>query len=267
MRRPRGFTLVETIVALTLALTVVALSLKLLLGQQRLARLEATRVETQLTLHAGLNYLVREFRPLAGGPDLLDAGSDAVTFRATRGFGLVCDLSGSLLLVADSDRYGTRLPVGGRDSLLLFRAGDSTTRGDDRWVPMAITGVASRTGCGGRPTLALSVSADSGELDPMAIRFPAPIRVYEIVQIRAYLSDGLTWLGARSVSAGESIQPVFGPLAVGGLRLNYFDPAGLLTLNRDRVRSIGITLIAQPSGGLAKDSLSTRVLIRNGSAR
>ncbi|MEO8030616.1 MAG: type II secretion system protein [Gemmatimonadota bacterium] len=267
MSRPRGFTLVEAIIALTLAVMVGALSLKLLLGQQRLARLEAARVETQLTLHAGLNYLVREFRPLAGGADLLDAGSDALTFRATRGFGLVCDLSGSSLLVADSDRYGTRLPVAGRDSLLLFRAGDSTTHSDDRWVPAAIISVASRTGCGGRPTLALSVSADSGALEPLAIRFPAPIRIYEIVQVRAYLSDGLTWLGARSVSAGESIQPVFGPLAVGGLRLSYFDPAGLLTLDRSRVRSIGITLIAQPAVGLARDSLSTRVLIRNSTAR
>lgn len=266
MRPRQGFTLIETMIALTLALTVGALSLKLLLGQQRLARLEAARVASQLTLHAGLNFLVREFRPLGGGPDLLDIGSDAITFRATRGFGLACELSGATLLIPTTDRYGTRLPVAGRDSLRLFLAGDSAGPGDDRWVPAAITTVATRTGCGGRSVLALGLAADSGALDPAAFHPPAPLRVFEIEEIRAYRSEGQTWLGARSVSAGESIQPVFGPLADPGLRLTYFDPAGAVTVNRDRVRSIGLVLVAQP-GGAGRDSAGTRVLLRNSPAR
>ena len=266
MTARHGFTLIETMIALVLGVMVGGIALQVLIGQQRLARLEAARVENQLTLHAGLSYLVREFRPLGAGPDLLDAGSDALTFRATRGFGLACGLSGPVLSMAVGDRYGTRLPVGGRDSVLLYLAGDSADRSDDRWVPMAITSVSSGTGCGGRQVLSLTLASDSGTLDPASIRFPAPLRIYEIEQIRAYRSDGSLWLGARSVSAGEVIQPVFGPLADAGLRLSYFDPAGAITLDPARVRSIGITLVAEAAGG-GRDSLSTRVLIRNSQAR
>jgi len=164
--RRTGFTLVETMIALTLAVSVSALALKLLLGQQRLARLEAARVETQLTLHGAVSFLVREFRPLAGGADLLEIGSDAMTFRATRGFALVCEASGNSLLIRVQDRYGTRMPVAGRDSMMLYWAGDSTTRGDDRWLHLPILGVGQRTGCGGVPVVALTTAWDSSTATP-----------------------------------------------------------------------------------------------------
>jgi type II secretory pathway pseudopilin PulG len=267
VKRRLGFTLIETVVALTVAVTVGGLALNLLIGQQRLARLESARVETQLTLHSALTYLVREFRPLAGGADLLDIGSDAITFRATRGFALVCELTGNSLLIRVQDRYGTRLPVAGRDSLLLFWAGDSGNRADDRWLPLPITAVSQRTGCGGGPVLALTTQWDSGGASPGGIRVPAPLRIFEILQIRAYPQDGRTWLGARSVTAGETIQPAFGPLADAGFRLTYLDPQGRVTLDRARIRSIAITVMAVGSAALTRDSLSTWVLLRNSPAR
>lgn len=265
--RRTGFTLIETMIALTLALTVGALALKLLLGQQRMARLQAARVETQLTLHGALSFLVREFRPLAGGADLLEIGSDAMTFRATRGFALVCESAGNSLLIRVQDRYGVRMPVAARDSLMVFWAGDSSTRSDDRWLALPIVGVGQRTGCGGGPVVALTTAWDSAGVTPDGLRYPAPVRIYEIVQIRAYLSEGRTWLGARSVSAGETIQPAFGPLADAGLRLDYFDPQGRITLDRDRVRSIGIMVSAVSTLPGSRDSLTTRVLLRNSPAR
>jgi hypothetical protein len=74
-------------------------------------------------------------------------------------------------------------------------------------------------------------------------------------------------MGARSVSAGETIQPAFGPLADAGLRLSYLDPQGRVTLDRARIRSIAITLTAVGTEASTRDSLSTWVLLRNSPAR
>ena len=80
-----GFTLVETVIALTLGAAVVGLVLDLLRSQQRLARVAGAEVEVQLTLHSALTFLVREFRPLGaggGGSDLFALGATEVTYRA-----------------------------------------------------------------------------------------------------------------------------------------------------------------------------------------
>jgi hypothetical protein len=46
------------------------------------------------------------------------------------------------------------------------------------------------------------------------------------MQIKLYQSQGNYWLGARSVSAGEVIQPVLGPLDNNGLSFAFRDSAG-----------------------------------------
>jgi hypothetical protein len=94
------------------------------------------------------------------------------------------------------------------------------------------------------------------------------------MQIRLYQSGGEYWLGARSVSAGETIQPLIGPLTSRGLALSYRDSAGATTTVAGNIRSIGITLralgsIATRKGGGAgvpariTDSLVTTVSLRN----
>jgi hypothetical protein len=77
----------------------------------------------------------------------------------------------------------------------------------------------------------------------------------------------------KSVSAGEVIQPLFGPLADGyGLQLAYFDAAGSPASLPSAVRSIAVTLraVSHLSGGLhpgqpAKEVLTTQVVLRNAS--
>jgi hypothetical protein len=46
------------------------------------------------------------------------------------------------------------------------------------------------------------------------------------MQLRLYLSLGQWWLGARSESAGEGVQPLAGPLEERGLELRYLDQRG-----------------------------------------
>ena len=263
--RRAGFTLVETLIALTIAATIGGLLLNLLRGQQRLVGVASAEVEVQLTLHSALTFVVREFRPLGaggGGSDILSLGLDGLTYRATRGFGLACGMTAAGFQVPTGDRYGTRLPVPGRDSLLVFRAGDTATTGDDGWVALPLLGFRQETGCGGVPVW--TVQTEWGAAGPQeAFDPPLPIRFYEVVQLQAYRQGALTWLGARSVSAGETIQPVFGPLAADGFRLEYFSADGGPTGDPAAVRSIGVRLRAIATDAGLGDSLSTRVLLRN----
>jgi len=264
-RRSRGFTLVETLIALTLAAAITGLALDLLRSQQRLTRVAVAGVEAQLTLHSALTFVVHELRPLGaggGGSDILSLGTDAVTYRATRGFALACAVTPDGFQVRLTDRYGTRLPVPGRDSLLAYRVGDTTTAADDRWVALSLQGFRQEVGCGGVPVWAVQVGwGESGP--PEAFAPPLPVRMYEIVQLRAYRQGAETWLGARSVSAGETIQPVLGPLATDGFRLEFFAADGSPAANPAVVRSVGVLVRSAGDGSSTGDSLSTRVHLRN----
>ena len=69
-----------------------------------------------------------------------------------------------------------------------------------------------------------------------------------MIEIRYYPSGGQSWLGMRSVSTGETITPVAGPLAdsttsVRGLTLRYRDGANLSTTDPAAVRTVEIAML------------------------
>ena len=188
-------------------------------------------------------------------------GADLISYRGTRGVALACAVTAGGFQVRLAERYGTRLPVPGRDSLLVFRAGDSAAAAAG-WVALPLTGFRQEIGCDGAPVWGVQVGwGPSGPAN--AFVPPLPIRFFEVIQLRAYRQGGQTWLGARSVSSGETLQPVFGPLAADGFRLEFFGSDGAPTGIPSEVRSIGLLVRAVGSDTAVGDSLSTRVLLRN----
>jgi hypothetical protein len=97
--------------------------------------------------------------------------------------------------------------------------------------------------CAGAPALALGTTIDPVLAAADSIRLDAPVRTFEVMQLRLYRAAPAWWLGARSVSGGEIIQPVLGPLDPGGLRLAYFDSTGGPASQANSVRGIRVTLI------------------------
>jgi hypothetical protein len=98
------------------------------------------------------------------------------------------------------------------------------------------------------------------------------------MQMRYYRSGGKSWFGMRSVSTGEAITPVAGPLAdstasVRGLTLVYRDATDALTSDPAAVRAVEIALVGvtdQPVHGrdprrppVDSFALRTRVALRN----
>lgn len=281
-RRCPGFTLVEMLVALVLTALLGAAISRTVLGARRLAVSQAERARIQAALRTGTQVVAAELREVAvdsaGGDGLLHLGADSVTYRAARGLGFTCAVAAAEIRI----RNGAVLPFSGvrgvapgRDSLLVFVEGDPAAAVDDRWVRTGIATVAAGS-CGSEPAIVLGVpgllaALPGGQLASVVVG--GPVRTEEVMRIKAYASAGNEWVGAQSLSASETVQPVLGPIVPGGFRLTYLDGLGGVAATAAAVRAIEVTLVVRservaraPGGGpaaLLQDTAITRVVLRN----
>lgn len=299
MRARGGFTLVELVVAMALALALGGIVHGQLLHGRRLARSQAERVAMQDNVRAAALVLAGELRglgydeigPLAaaalGSPvalrsDLLAIAPGAVTYLAARGGGRVCGVvpgAPGELHVAASSWTGQRAPRS-TDSLLAFVESDTATGGDDAWIHLGVASVSAAACSGGEAAIAVRVvpPAPLGPGVLSRITPGSPVRLAEVMQVRYYASGGQSWLGMRSVSTGEAITPFAGPLAdstlgVRGLTLRYLDAAGGVSAYPAAVRVVEIALVgvtSQPVHGrdlrrafVDSLALTLRVALRN----
>jgi prepilin-type N-terminal cleavage/methylation domain-containing protein len=276
----RGFTLLEIMVSTCLMLIVSGAIYQLLITTQRLSRAQAEQVSLQSSVRNGSLFVTNELRELstaAGGSrdqnDLLSIGASEATFRVTRGIGFLCrPASATELRIAGNGFSGYRDPQAGRDSAYLFLEGAAETDVDDSWLPLPVTRVTGAPCPGGSPGIALTVPSVAV---PANVPAGTPVRIYEIMELKLYRSDGRSWLGARSVSAGEAIQPVLGPLTDGnGFRLEYLDGGGFPTHDATAVKSIRVTLRGVSEGAVrfgngeskpVEEELTAQVSLRNAS--
>ena len=300
MSARRGFTLVELAVALVLGLMVGGLVHGMLLHGQRLARAQSERMAMQENVRVtalvlagelggvGSDEITPEASAALGYPaairsDLLAIEPGAVTYLAGRGEGRVCRVTPGLppeIVVAESSWESLRAPRA-TDSLLVFAESDPATGSDDAWIHLGIVSAGLGSCPGGQAGIALQVAAPA-PLDPAAlarVTTGSPARLAEVMQMRYYQSGGKSWFGMRSVSTGEAITPVAGPLAdssagVRGLTLVYRDAADAPTSDPAAVRAVEIALVGvtdQPVHGrdlrrplVDSFALTTRVALRNG---
>ena len=278
MSARRGFTLVELLVALTLALAVGGIVHGQLLQGRRLARAQAERMAMQENVRVAALVLGGEL----GGSDLLAIAPGAVTYLAARGNGHVCGVVAGApgeIRIPASSWTGLRAPRA-TDTLLVFVESDPATGNDDAWVHFGIASVAVATCPAGEAATAIRVvpPVPPGPGVLSGITAGSPVRLAEAMQLRYYASAGKSWLGMRSVSTGEAITPVAGPLAdstagVRGLTLRYFDASRTPVADPAAVRVIEIELLGvtdQPIHGRdlrrpLVDSLrlTRRVALRN----
>lgn len=127
----------------------------------------------------------------------------------------------------------------------------------------SITGPVRSEPCpGGSPGLVVP--------SPAGIAIPgAPLRVFEVMELRVYPSGGGMWLGARSVATGETIQPVAGPFSADGFALQLLDASGLETLEPSLAYLVQVRLKAEAGdqdavagairSGRRVDSLTVRI--------
>ena len=299
MRSRRGFTLPELVLALGLSLILGGLVHRQLLHGRRVTRASAERTALQENVRSAARVLAAELGPLGrdritseasallGLPaearsDLLAIAPGAITYRAVRGSGVACQVSGAAapeVLLPSSSWAALRAPRAS-DSLAVFVEGTPATASDDSWLHLAVTSATAGVCPGGVPAVAIRTAAPAGiaagGLD--AVLPGAPVRLVEVMQARYYQSGGKSWLGLRSVSTGEAITPLAGPLAdstaaVRGLTLRYSDGAGAATTDPAAVRTVEVDLLGvsdQPihRAGLPRPmvdsfALTARITLRN----
>jgi prepilin-type N-terminal cleavage/methylation domain-containing protein len=278
----RGFTLVEVVVALGLTLIVTGSMHRLLVTTQRLSRVQSAQVNLQSSLRAGALVIASEVRELNGvvagssdQTDILSITGSSMTYRAARGMGFLCEPpAAGHIRIAQSTFTGFRSPQPSRDAAYLFVEGNPEAGVKDAWLPLPIASVATTSGCPGAAGPAISIALSS-PAPIVAVPAGTPLRIYETMELRLYQSDGQWWLGARSVSAGEAIQPVIGPLAGSdALRLEYLNGAGIPTTEPAAIKSIVATLRGtseqlEPPGShdRLEQELATQITLRNATER
>ena len=166
------------------------------------------------------------------------------------GFGEVEDVRMGKFLelrIADTSWTGVRSPSATRDDLYLFVDGNEDEDDDDQWVRMDITGVAqSAAACGvGAPGWTLSLATA-----PAAVPVNTPVRLFEEMRFQLQSVGGEWWLAAQSITAGEALTPVLGPLTATGFALQYFDSTGVATADNRAIKSVRVTVQGLTDGAI-----------------
>ncbi len=287
MTSRRGFTLIELMVALVLTLMVSGVTYRLLNTNQRLSRAQTERAGLQDNVRSGSLVMANELRevgydqipaappavlaatgllPVGVVSDLVAIGPDSIRYNAMRGFGVTCAVDGATGRIILRNSGGLlqllRTPAVNSDRIVIYVEGDASVQADDLWLHGTITGYTPTQNCpDGTAGSSVIVNLDSGLDESLAygqMKLGGPVRIYEQMLMRSYVSGGQTWLGMRSVSAGGLIQPVIGPLSgtaglVTGLGLSYRDVNNNATAVATNVRSIQITMRGVSDGTIRKN--------------
>ncbi len=131
----RGFTLVELLIAMTLAAILATALVRILLSDSRFVSQQDAMMAARQTARAAQNVTSVELRMVSDG-GLVSAAPESVTVRVPYVFGIACGVSGSeriaALMPADSLMYTSAVPDG------IMRRGSGGT-----YVQQALSSVSS----------------------------------------------------------------------------------------------------------------------------
>jgi prepilin-type N-terminal cleavage/methylation domain-containing protein len=290
---PRGVTLVELIVALTLFGILASVMLRVVREQQRFQVGVLAVIDTKRSARQAVDLLYAALRPTAAS-DIYAATDSSIAFRATHGVSHICSIDSARALITLPSRSATEvtalstflaIPRAG-DSLLIFDPGDNYGVDDDRWRAHILTANTSGGACAIRPA-GLASGSTAGLAIVVAppltasIGVGAPVRFFRPASYSLYRGSAGDWmLGYVACAAGACTQrqPISGPYSPSpstgarGVAFNYFDAQGAPTSDPARIARADVTARSQSAtvltfghirGRRYEDSLASTIAFRN----
>lgn len=247
----RGASLPEVLIALVLLGVLGAAVSGVLRRTSDAYRMQTLTIDRTQSLRVASAVLPAELRELdAWDGDIVMMAPSAITIRAPRQLAFLCrtpqsgEAPGVLALtVRDQPRYGFRDFNPRTDSVWVYRAGDIAAGGE--WMLGSVAAVSPDSCPDGRPGRGITFVPAAWPAGSPDADIPAgtPVLGFETLTYRLYRSseDGRWYVGQQ---AGTDLQPVFGPVTRDGFALTYFDSAGGVTAQANRVSLIELRVRA-----------------------
>lgn len=248
-----GFTIIELLVYVVLALIVVGAAFNVFIAQSGLHGLHRETMDARETLRGAAALLTTEMRGLsASRGDLYAIAPQSITLRSVKGSGVICAMH------VAQPRYGV-VQVSGTfqatadDSALVYSVSTgawNSVKIDQVWTSPVGSGVPTCAWPGSvAPDTVMQVGV-SVPSDTAGVTIGSGIRVFRRTEFGMLQQDGRWWLG-RKVGAAASYELVTGPLrppADSGLALHYYDAAGVETADPTQVTRVEIVLRSESFG-------------------
>jgi len=261
-----GFTLVELLVVVVLGGLMLLAIYQVLITNSRTYAVNNAQIQGQQSLRAGMDLLFSELREVSSDQgDIVAMGTDSVTIRTPRAFGLVCATDYTLTPPrVTAYRIGPPVQVG--DSIFIFADNIPDLASDDVWLTRVVQNVDTTATCAGAPGQTLTVTnlASTGD----TVRVGAPLRAFDTYTYGLYDFSGESYLGRR-LSTARGPDPLVGPLIpTRGVSFRYLDSLGVVTTVNTEVAQIQVTLryesqMRDARNQIIRDSIVARVYPRN----
>jgi prepilin-type N-terminal cleavage/methylation domain-containing protein len=296
----RAFTLVEILMVIVMLGMVMAVMMKVIVGQQRFYRGTADIAETRTSVRDAVSLLKSELRALSpSSGEIISMSSSSIDFWAPIAVSVVCNIASGrstftvppLTLAINNSMTSWITPPQKGDSVLVVDLGAKDGTADDKWVGYRMNSNASPNASCPVTSFLTTTAAEAAQgwtipinttLAPKVAPGSA-VRVLRHAHYELYqASDGNWYLGYYDCpdNVCTTIQPVSGPYlppsasGASGLTLTYYDNTGALldpsvAANRFAVARIDVTTRAMSrsdthgAGGKHIDSLRTTIALRN----
>ena len=235
----------------------------------------------QTNVREAMLILTGELREVSGtGGDLHLMTDTSMTINAMRTLGFVCAVTDQVngrIIIDDAALFSYRAIDPTRDSVFIFREGDSDQNSDDEWMRAQVRSTAADKCTSGAAGTLIQLNPIVGHpfSDLDSVTEGAPVRVFETVTYRLFEDNNEWWLGVSNYVGGAwtATSPVAGPLrAKDGLLFEYLDATGTATADPRLVTRVRITvrgqsttpiMVAGRPTGTYSDSVIVTVALRN----